>query len=230
MIDKLNRCRRKPKISFVCVFILTWFFAAASPALARDDWQNWNNVDLTAKLADQWKFKVGGQQRLRDDFSDAFLYNVTAGFSWQPVQYLELGPYFKYEREKRTNGDHVNENRYYWEATLKHKVFDLSLSSRNRMEYRNKNARGDGWRYRNQFKASYRLPFVEKIKVAPFVSEEIFWDITGHELNQNRFASGISFGLNKHVSLSLYYMLKSNRSGLDWDEVHVLGTGLSLTV
>lgn len=206
--------------------LLCGLLLAAKSAFASDDWQYWHDTEIKAELTEKYSLRLDAQQRLRDDFSDLYFYNFAGGFLWEASRFFEIGPFFRYDHEKDADGDHVNENRWLIEATLKHALGKLKLSDRSRIEYRNRNTT-DAWRYRNRLKVSYPLPF-KKIKITPFAADEIFWDITNHTLNQNRFSTGLETGLNRHVTLKTYYLLRSVRRGADWDEEHILGTGLSL--
>ena len=217
---------RKKRVSFILTMLLS--LAAAPQLLAKDDWEYWHETQLQVRLHDRLKWRVKGEHRLRDDFSDLFLNNLDTGLSWKASEHFEIGPYFKYEHEKDSRGNHINENRWYLEAVLKGNAGPLRLANRSRIAYRNKNT-SDSWRYRNQFKVSHVLP-VKKIIIEPFATEEIFWDLTAREYNQNRAALGVQLGLNKHMTVSLYYLLKSSKRDSDWDEAHVLGSTVTFSV
>lgn len=189
---------------------------------ARDDWHSWNMVTLDKDFKRPLSFHLFSEQRLRDNFSSAYLYNVATGLRWKASRYFDAGPFFLYESAKNTAGSRYYENRYYLEANLKLPGKRLTWSDRNRIEYRNRNTT-DLWRYRNRLKVSLNTG-----KVSPYVSNEIFWDMTGHELNQNRFSAGISLPLEKHLQLTLYYLLQSTRAGSDWNENHALGVILGI--
>ncbi len=202
-------------------------FLLPSTAQAQDDWQFWHSYDLKKKLSDEFSFKIGGEQRLVDDFSNSGLANVSPGFLWHPSRYFEVGPFFRYEREKQANGDHVNERRWILEATLKAKWGPFKVSDRNRIAYRDRSST-DEWRYRNRLHIGYPIE-VGKRTIEPFVSEEIFWQWNEGSFNQNRIQFGVAFSLSANTTLSLYYLIKSNRRGSDWDESQVLGTALGVS-
>jgi len=215
-------------VLFCFMFMLLMLGTEVSPAFARDDWQFWHSYHLKASLMENLQFRVAGEQRLRDDFSDSFLAHVDTGFLWKPLSFFEIGPHFRYEREKKSGAKHGNETRYYLEAHLKAMFKGIQFQNRGRIEYRNKSTT-DTWRYRNRFKLGYGIP-VKKIKFTPYVSEEIFFETRSQGMNQNRFSVGLTTHLNKHIAISLYYLLKSKRSGTGWNEDHVLGTSLGVTL
>jgi len=201
--------------------------SAVVSAQAADDWQYWNEFQLSYKVQDKWGLKIAGEQRMVDDFSILGLTNVTAGTEWQALRFLDLGAYYKFENDKSPSGAKNDEHRHYWQATLKTKRGSFFIKDRNRMEYRNKKTK-DGWRYRNQIQIGYAIPYKQFV-FTPYLSEEFFYDTVAGEINQNRVAIGVSTKLSPHIKIATYYLLKSNRSGRDWNESNALGTNLALS-
>lgn len=64
--------------------------------------------------------------------------------------------------------------------------------------------------------------------LTPYVSDEIFYDTVPGQLNQNRISLGIEFHFHRSLGMRLYYLLRSERFGSDWDESHILGTALMI--
>ena len=71
-----------------------------------------------------------------------------------------------------------------------------------------------------------KLPWkFTKIEIQPYLSDEIFCGFGGtNQLNQNRFSSGLSFGLIRDIKTEIYYMLQSSKSSGIWTDINVLGT------
>ncbi len=197
---------------------------AASPIEARDDFQYWNEFTLKARVREDWWVSIKSETWLREDASDLYLANVSAGPVWAPSRYWETGFFYRYEFTENAAGDDIQENRYYPELTLKLPWKRFVLSTRGRMEYRDRSTK-DSWRYRHQFKLAAAFhPF--KHKVTPFVSDEIFADTISDRVNQNRFLAGFSTPVFCHTEIRLFYLLKSDKQGADWSEAQVVGTGL----
>ncbi len=212
---------------FITAALFVAPFLGTSFARADDDWQYWNEVTLKAKVADQWAASVKGEQWLREDMSELYLSNVSAGFLWMPSKYLEMGPYYRYEYTKTARGKHTQENRYYPELTLKLPYKRLVLSNRSRLEYRDRST-GTSWRYRDQFKLAASF-YPGKHKVTPYLADEIFADTLTNRLSQNRLTAGFSTPVMKHVEIRFYYILKSDRLTTEWSQSHILGTGLDFS-
>jgi len=219
--------RMKSRNSFVAVLIvLIGGFLCLPEAQARDDWQVWHSYQLKWEFIEDLTLRVNGEQRITDDFTDSTLANMQVGFLWKASKYFDLGPFFKYERSKNSKGVHTNENRWLIEANLKGKWGRFGLQDRNRVAYRNRNS-FDSWRYRNRVKIYYEIP-VKKLKFVPFASEELFYE-SDDAFNQNRIQFGLVTYFNKHVALATYYMIRSKRSGSDWNDDQVLGTSLGFS-
>jgi len=214
------------KISSALLFCFLLQFFCVSNLYARDDWQYWSKFALEANYIEDLTLKVGGELRLRDDFSELALANVETILLYQPIKYLEFGPLYKFESAKSPSGKRIHENRYGIEATGKVRLWKLGLSDRNRVEYRNKSG-DDSWRYRNRIQLTYPIN-IRKIRLTPYASEELFYDEEVQELNQNRVTLGFSVRLYQYLGIQLYYRLQSRRQNSSWNHNHILGTALKI--
>lgn len=215
---------RKSRPFLFLVVVGLCFFCAHDRLEARDDFQYWNEFTLKARVKDPWWISIRSETWLRDDASDLYLANVSAGPIWAPSRYLEAGVFYRYQFTENAAGKDIQENRYYPELTLKLPWKRFVLSTRGRLEYRERSTT-DTWRYRQQFKlAAVFHPL--KHKLTPYVSEEIFTDTLSDTVNQNRFSAGFSTPVFRHTEIRLFYLLRSDKQGSDWNETQIVGTGL----
>jgi hypothetical protein len=113
-------------------------------------------------------------------------------------------------------------------VTLKGKLFDCSVSSRNRIEYRDRTGTEDVWRYRNKF--TVKLPFeLTVLKLKPYTADEIFVTLNDDNIDRNRLYFGVILPLGEGVDADIYYMWQASRSGGEWKDIEVLGTGLKFS-
>jgi hypothetical protein len=99
------------------------------------------------------------------------------------------------------------------EPTFRTTLGPLQASYRNRLESRWLMA-GHDWRDRHQLRFNWPLA---GSPLMPFVWDELFWDLSGAGINQNRAVAGVGYTMNPRVRLDLGLMLRSNRaSGADW--------------
>lgn len=198
---------------------------AAQAKHAGDDWQYWNEFDVQKKLSEEWTIRGHSEQWLRDNITDLYYYNFEGGALYSPSRFIDFGPFYRYEQQKSDKGRIVSNNQYYLEITPKYTIRKFQLSNRGRIEYNDRNVGSDYWRYRNRVKIAYPLKFA-KVAVSPYVSDEFFWDITNHSVNQNRFGGGLAWKLSKHVTFTTYYLWRTRLAGAIWKSEQVIGTAL----
>ena len=163
----------------------------------------------------------------REGFKDAFFGYVDANYRhrvsgpwWVEAGYrhafLQLGDHFREEYRPMLS--------LYWIG----KLWDGNFSNRHRLEFRyfEGDAR-DRLRYRNE--SVWRSNnTITGYQLRPFVEEEFFYDITGHQLNTNWLTFGVSKSFGKGKKWKLGYRLQSQKNfNGDWEDRHMLVTGLS---
>jgi len=192
-----------------------------STAPAADDWQYWNQLVFKHELNDRLALDIASLQKWRDDVSDFFLYNISIVPTVSLTKNLSLGAGYWCERREEDER-WTTENRFLVPlgATWTGKPWIFQL--RNQLEYRDLEDEQDRWRIRERFTVK-RPVRVGRLGLIPFLSEEVFYDFTAEQINQNRAAVGLSVPWRKHMTLTIFYMTKSDRDG-DWSTVNVLGT------
>ncbi len=87
----------------------------------------------------------------------------------------ECGVQLRQIFEEDSMGEWQQENRPHLNATLTGKVSGLSVSNRSRLEYRDREAQQDTWRYRN--KLTMNLPVeLTPLKLQPYFADEVFFE------------------------------------------------------
>jgi hypothetical protein len=210
---KRNRLRR--------LLITAGILALASTARASDDWQYWNQLVFKHELNDRLALDIASLQKWRDDVSDFFLYYVSIVPTVSLTKNLSLGAGYRCERREEDE-QWTTENRFLAPLTAtwtgKPWIFQLP----NQLEYRELQSEQDRWRIRERFTLKWPVR-VGQFALIPFASEEVFYDFTAEQINQNRVAAGLSVPWRKHMTLTIFYMTKSERDG-DWSTAKVLGT------
>lgn len=196
-------------------------------AYDRGDFQIWNTEYEDIKIYKNVKFSMEQEFRFGENATELYYQHYDFGFVYGFDKMLDLGFSYRlvYERYKQKwrEEDIPNAN-----ATLKFDLWKFKIDDRNRLEYRHFRFREDFIRYRNRFTLKYPFDFAG-IKVSPYAGDEIFISSNGTGFSENRFSSGVEFGLTKYVKADLYYMLKSSRvSGDKWTDANVLGTKLKI--
>ncbi len=196
-------------------------------AYSDHDFQVWNTDVEELKIGDNSKIALEEEFRWGGNSKEFYYHHYDLGFFYNLEKYLSLGCGYRHVLELK-KGKFRPENEPYLTATLVWDLKGFKFEDRNRIEYRHFDYQADSGRYRN--KITMKLPWkFTKMEIQPYLSDEIFCGFGGtNQLNQNRFSSGLSFGLTRDIKTEIYYMLQSSKSSGIWTDINVLGTKLKI--
>ena len=213
------------KLTIAVVAIL--LFAASQAchearAYDNGDFQIWNTDVEDIKIYKNVKYSMEQEYRFGEDATELYYQHYDFGFVYGFDKRLDLGFFYRlvFERYKKKwrEEDMPNVN-----ATIKLDFWKFKFDDRNRIEFRHFRYQDDSIRYRNKFALRYPVDF-KKMKISPYLSDEVFITSTGAGFNENRFCPGVEFELTKNAKADFYYMLKENRvRGSKWTWVNALG-------
>ena len=152
--------------------------------------------------------------------------HVDAGVSRRLSEWFRFGVNYRYIEEDSGSGWNT-EHRPSATGTFSWKWGKLSLSDRNRMEYRDREASGNTWRYRNRLMIRPPQKWT-RFEIQPYFSGELLYQFNVSSWNQYRLAAGLASRLSQSFKMDLYYMLKSSESNDDWENTNILGLNLGL--
>jgi len=186
-----------------------------------------HNLFVVNKLDKDSAFVFRANTATRDGLKDAFFGYVDGNYRksltdhWSVEvgyrqAYLKLGNKFREEYRPMLS--------LYW----RDKLWGGTFSNRHRLEFRYFEGDTDNRiRYRNE--SVWRSDkTITGFHLTPFIEEEFFYDITGHELNTNWITLGVSKSWAKGKKWKLGYRLQSQKFNGEWENRHVLVTGISL--
>ena len=138
------------------------------------------------------------------------------------ADWIDVGVNYRQAFGRAGRGEWRQEKRPHLNVTLKGRLFDLDVSNRSRLEYRDREKRKDVWRYRNKF--TVKLPFeLTPLKLKPYLADEVFITLNDDNIDRNRFYSGFSFNVSEDVKADIFYLRQSSRLGREWIDFNVLG-------
>ena len=221
-----DKKRRMFIASFKLSVLGMLFFALSLKAYAYDDgdFQVWHTENQEMKINKESKLTLEEEFRFGDNANDFYYHHYDIGFVRDLSKYLNLGIGYRHIYEKKS-GKFKEEMEPYGMATLFWELVGFKFDSRSRLEYRHFDYQLDAWRYRNKFNMKFPWKFT-KMQIQPFLADEIFLNLNGIDLNQNRFYSGLGFNLTKNIKGEIYYLLQSTKSSgtCVWTDINVLGT------
>lgn len=211
------------KIAFI---ILLFMITGLVYAYDDGDFQIWNTEVEELKINKSLKIALEEEFRFGDNANEFYYHHYDAGLVYDLNKYFNLGVGYRHIYEKK-KGKFKVENEPYWCAILFWALAGFKFDSRSRLEYRHFDYQKDSWRYRNKF--TVKLPWkFTTLEIQPFLSDEIFVDFNGMDLNRNRFYSGLGFILTKNIKGEIYYLLQSSKGSGNWSDANVLGTKLKV--
>ncbi len=219
------------KVSVNAILIVTLGLAGAAPCHAKDDWELWTELRLKKPLTESVTLQGVISSRFRKDMGEFYKQFDEAGLTVKIWPWLKMeGAYHFDYSERPVTQDGVYEHRPYAGLIPYAKWGALDVENRNRLEYRDFNGvLADDWRYRNRTKASFPMGEDHWWEIKPFLSDEIFYGFNASEIQKNRFVAGVEKPIQKNLSMEIFYVLESNKTGKDWNEFHALGIATTLT-
>ena len=190
------------------------------------DFQYWNVTDVSVGINKDWKFTFQEELRFGESGKRLYYQHYEPGLTYSGLaKWIDLGFNYRRALERDSKGKWKLEDQPNLNVTLKGKLFGLDVSDRSRIEYRILEDREDVWRYRNKF--TVKLPFeLTKLKLQPYVADEIFVPLDDVSINTNRLYAGVPFKLAKNIGCDLYYLWQSSKSNGSWTNINVIGTSL----
>ena len=189
---------------------------------AADDWQYWSQFEVKSSINANLDFKVKPELRYNNDINDHYYTHFEVGIDWKINDWFVFGPYYRHVNQKKGDDWQV-EYRPHLNGTFSGKFLGLSVSDRNRMEYRFKEDK-EFLRYRN--KATVKLPKYTQFKIQPYVAEEPFYDFDADEINKNRLYAGADLQILTGFKASVYFIYENNLKDDEWTSISILVTAL----
>ncbi|MHC4556998.1 MAG: DUF2490 domain-containing protein [Planctomycetota bacterium] len=219
------------KLKRITLYLLVVVIAGeflSTPCFAFDDGdlQFWTTASASFDINKDWKGKFEEEFKFGNDAGHFYYNHSDLGFVYTSLaDWMDLGFNYRQVFHKDSAGDWRRENRPHLNVTLKTEVNDFALSSRSRLEYRDREIKKDIWVYRH--KATIKLPFeLTKLKLQPYIADEVFIDLDKSEYVGNRLYSGFSLVSSKRIKSELYYLWVWGKSGHDRIYVNVIGAQL----
>jgi long-subunit fatty acid transport protein len=213
-------------------------FLFSGSAFAQDGPSTWIELEFSKKIVKNLKAEINPELRLFNGFEmDSYIFE--GGLSYKAHKYLSLGSYYRYENEykyKNSTGAYKGQeasNRWAFDAKSGFELsrFDFSF----RIRYTNgddydetTNDHASYFRYRG--KVGYNI---KGCKIDPYVLTEIIHDLIYKEINRTRYTAGLTYPINKHHEVGMFYRLQDyyetkDKPGEQKQSMNIIGIGYSL--
>jgi hypothetical protein len=213
---------RKIILSLLLIGGCALFAHAQAAAADEEDFQSWNDLQLTVPLTKHFDFLTQVTMRFGKNVTRLHDGRFQIGFVWKPHKSWSFTPFYWHIRARNAAGRFRTEHRLNLRAQYRFPFKKFGLSHRSTFEYRLRNPL-NSWRYRPSLTFEKDVPkkFIPAAKL--YVTEEIFYDSLLKEFSRNRFTVGITKTLTKKLSLDVYYMRQNDGVARPGD-LNVVGT------
>lgn len=208
-------------------FLIFCFGLAPLPASMQtiadtDDFQSWNEVQVTVPASEKLDLFFSGTMRFGSNVSKLSDARVAAGVVYKPNKKWSFSPFHLYVRARNSRGVFQTENRLNLRAGYRFPFKKFGLSHRSALEYRIREPQ-NSWRYRPSITFEKELPKKLTPGARMFITEEIFYDSILKKFSRSRFSVGIGKTLTKKLSLDAYYMRQTDSNSRPGN-LNVVGT------
>lgn len=195
-------------------------------AFDNGDFQIWHTEDQDITINKRSKVALEEEFRFGDDASEFFYHHYDAGLGYEVNENLALSVNYRQIWELKGKVFQP-EYRPHVNAVLKWDLWGFPCEDRNRFEYRIFDYQEDSVRYRNKFTVKWPWKFT-KMEFRPYVSDELFADLSGAIVRKNRFYTGLGFSLLKNLKGEIFYLLQSDKKSGKWTVANILGTKIKI--
>jgi len=234
------------------IFLLLNIFGLQNINAQDNDYGFWTSLNFKKNISKKLDASLGGEFRTRDKFNNVNSYNAKANLSYDILPFLKASVDYKYINKKELS-EITKKNNYipsYWSPrhsfrfSLKGEYewnnFELSLRERYQYTYQSslsveKYDLETGERKDNEYidadsdnilRSRFQLNWnIKKKNYKPFISYELFNNLSDLNLKKTRFKLGMEYKINKHNSFDFYYCHQNDRDDLN---EHILGVSYDI--
>lgn len=210
----------------LCGILVATSFAAAQSGIL-SDFQSWNEVDVSARLAKSVDTSWVSQGRLSTEYPNPETYLSGIDLKLAIGRYLEITPSYYYLGATGLTGRSGHFQVPMLTATARNTWNRWTVADRNRFL----GAIGEGndfWIYVNRPRVDYSLPLA-RWRTSAFVWDEVVYISLFHEWSRNRFASGLRKSFNEYWATDVYY-LRQDDSRIQPRRINGLGVTLEIRI
>ena len=212
-----------PGLMIFCFFVFT---TAAQTTIDDEDFQSWNDVQITVPMSKKFDLYTAFTARVGRNVTRINDVRFAVGFVFKPTKSLSFQPFYWRIDARNTNSRFRPEHRLNFRINYRFPFKKFGLSHRSGFEYRLRRPR-NSFRYRPSLTFEKAIPKNIIPKATFYMTEEVFYDSILKRFSRNRFTAGINKTLNKKLSLDLYFMRQNDGVSRPGD-LNVVGTALKI--
>ncbi len=225
-------------LSIVLLFWCVVFCAAASWA-EEDDFAYWSQYTVALHDGEQIDLNLFFDFRFDHNAGNNDLNLASLQAKYDFIENISFGTNYTYILDKKYssssgNSEYFYQHRLELEANPYYKIGDwLKFDNRNRVEFRWIEDNGS-YNTRSRHRLRFTLPLVKDLlpkQDGIYMDSEFFYNYAEHTYDENRSVPlGVKFKLSDQLGLSLFYMVRSQKSSSsgEWTTSQILGSNVSI--
>ncbi len=209
----------------ILALLLLLFPPSGKTYAAAYDLQSRFALIIPVSVSDGWQIRTGFTRIYFNDISELELQAFFAGPYYRISSGLKTGLEYRY-MDKQINGQWVPENRLSSVFVLNKRFSPWSLLVRKRLEYRSR-SKGYGieWRGRSFIKIA-----LSNKGITPYLSNELFYNLSEGEMNRNKFKVGLDIPIVKELKTGIHYEYETEKFSKNWEGLNIIGTSFVLVL
>jgi len=178
----------------------------------------WIEFEFSKELFKKFEISLIPEIRLQDDFMvDEYL--IDGKLSYQPVKFLNFAAAYRINTDLKNKGNEVSK-RFVFDANGKKELGRVEASLRTRFTNYTDVEEGDN--HSKYFRPRVKLKYdIKGNKIRPFISYELFRNITEKETRKGRFDIGFTRKSGDLHRIGIYYRLQDYFDNSN--SIHILG-------
>ena len=189
-------------------YFIIWALAICSSGIAQtNDAELWTGAGIRKNITKKLSMHFEEQVRMNDNISSLKNYFSEVGVAYRLNKYLRFSGNYRFKNIQRPDGTYRIINRFHGDVRLRYKAKPIIVLYRTRMqvEYgqRNNGPRTD---FYDRNKLTMRLDLDKMF--SPYISSEVYLDISGKQFDKVRYTLGMDLDLNKRNEVSIFYRIQ----------------------
>ena len=205
------------RIPLLCM-IFVFSIAAGAPREAAGSTEYRGRLEMSGPVERDLSLKLQTELRSRGNLRTHNESYVDMGLEYEIRDWLSVGSYYRHISTLK-NEEWSVEHRPHADVTLSWDLFGLSLSNRNRLEYRMLES-AKIFRLRPRLMLAVSPAALPGIKI--YISDEPFYDFDAGAFNKNRLTAGFDIKLLKTIKIGVNYVLDSTSRTGYWEDLNAL--------
>lgn len=186
----------------------------------------WQATKLSKALNETHTLSIEGDFRTLNMGEDLKYTHGDIGISFPFVANFLLSINFREVYELK-NDVWVQEHRPHATLSTKMKFGMLEITARGRFEYRMKQDKDPVIRNRDLISVKFGKGFTP-LKLIPYITDEIFYDVDNSKLNRNRLYLGCEIRIISFMKTAVYFLQQNDLKNSTWNPTNIIGLKFSL--